>query len=312
MAPARLLRLATRASPLALAQVELVAAGLAAATSGRVLVEPFPIETHADLHTLPVHTIGGRGVFVTEVEKAVLDGRADAAVHSAKDVPSSPGMTSLEIAAVLEREDARDCLVGASLAGLRPGALVATGSVRRRAQLAWLRPDLTFGELRGNIGTRLGKLPEGGAIVAAFAALKRLAMAARADQVLSTTELLPQVGQGAILVACRSGDEETLDLLRPVDHAGSARAIACERAFLARVGGGCDLPVGAYARYLSGGRLSLEAMVASFDGHVLVRGALEGSAGDARELGEALAGHLLEQRGAAALLGRAASSGAAP
>lgn len=231
-------------------------------------------------------------------------------MHSAKDVPSSPGLTSLEIAAVLGREDARDCLVGASLASLRPGAPVATGSVRRRAQLAWLRPDLSFGELRGNIGTRLGKLPEGGAIVAALAALKRLAMAAKAAQVLSTTEMLPQVGQGAILVACRPGDKEILDLLRTVDHPETASAVASERAFLARAGGGCELPVGAHARHLPGGRLRLEAMVASFDGHVMVRGALEGPAGDARQLGEALAGELLEQRGGAALLGRVFPAGA--
>lgn len=309
MAP-RILRLATRGSPLALIQVELVAAAIEASSAGRVAVEPFTVETQADRHaSVPLHALGGRGVFVTEVERAVLDGRADAAVHSAKDVPSSPGLSALEIAVVLERDDPRDCLVGRALGELPPGARVATGAVRRRAQLAWLRPDLTFEELRGNLGTRLSRVPEGGAVVTAYAALRRLGRGAEAASVFSPTEMVPQVGQGTVVVSCLPGDGEARELLAPAHHPDSARALAAERSFLASVGGGCDLPVGAYAwlpgasSARGGGRLRLEALIASFDGHVVVRAATEGSASEAEALGALLARELLEGRGGAALLG---------
>jgi hydroxymethylbilane synthase len=300
----RTLRLATRRSPLALLQVDIVAAALAAASSGSVTVQPIPLETQADRDTsLPIHSLGGRGVFVTDVEEAVLDGRADAAVHSAKDVPSAAGLTSLEIAAVLRRGDPRDCLVGEPLASLRPGAPVATGSVRRRAQLAWLRPDLTFAELRGNLGTRLAKVPEGGAIVTACAALFRMGLMGRASHVFTTTEMMPQVGQGAIVVACRPGDEEVRGLVAAIEDAASATALSAERAFLAAVGGGCDAPVGAYAKVdMESGTLEIEAMIASYDGHVLVRSRSAGAPADAEALGAALARELLEERGGSLLL----------
>jgi len=305
--PPRTLRLATRGSPLALIQVELVAAALEALSPGEVAVEAVTVETQADRRTsVPLHELGGRGIFVTEVEQAVLDGRADAAVHSAKDVPSAPGLSALEIVAVLERDDPRDCLVGSALGDLRPGARVATGAVRRRAQLAWLRPDLTFSELRGNLGTRLSKVPPGGAVVTAYAALKRLGAASKAATILSTTEMLPQVGQGTIVAAAPPGSDEVRSLLSPAHHGPSALALAAERAFLAAVGGGCDLPVGAYARSAGPGgpgRLGLEAMIASLDGHVVVRSSLEGPAEEAEELGRRVADVLLHERGGEGLLG---------
>ena len=170
---------------------------------------------------VPVWELGGQGVFVKEVQAAVLDGRADLAVHSAKDLPSWTA-EGLVLEAVLERADARDALVGSRLADLQPGALVATGSVRRRAQLAWVRPDLTFAGLRGNIGTRLDRVPDGGAVVVAAAALARLGLLGRAAEILPPAIMLPQVGQGAIAVECRAGDGDTRAALAAIDDADAA------------------------------------------------------------------------------------------
>ncbi len=171
------------------------------------MVELVVIATSGDQRRdVPVWELGGQGVFVKEVQAAVLDGRADVAVHSAKDLPSwTP--EGLVLAAITERADPRDALVGTRLADLQPGAQVATGSVRRRAQLAWVRPDLTFTGLRGNIGTRLERVPDGGAVVVAAAALARLGLLDRAAEILPTAVMLPQVGQGAIGVECRAGDD---------------------------------------------------------------------------------------------------------
>jgi len=307
------IRLATRSSPLALRQVELVAAALAAAraaapaapgaTVAQSPVTPVALETSGDLRPdVPIAAIGGRGVFVREVDEAVLAGRADASVHSAKDLPSSIP-DSLVIAAYLARADPRDALVGSPLSALAPAAVVASGSVRRRAQLAWLRPDLRFVELRGNIATRLAKVPAGGAVVVAMAALERLALSGSAASVLSTTEMLPQIGQGAIAVCCRPDDIEVVAALEAIDHAPTRAAVESERAWLRAVGGGCEAPVGAYGRCLDDGRLHLEAMIASLDGHVLVREAMTGSEPD--ELGRALAARLLDECGGRSLLEQA-------
>jgi hydroxymethylbilane synthase len=246
---------------------------------------------------IPVWEMGGQGVFVKEVQAAVLDGRADVAVHSAKDLPSStaPG---LALAAVPVRADARDALVGTSLAELGPGAPVATGSVRRRAQLAWVRPDLTFTGLRGNIATRLDRVPEGGAIVVAAAALERLGLAHRAAEILAVEVMLPQVGQGAIAVECRAGDAATLSALQMIDDSDIRAAVTAERAYLARLGGGCDLPVGAYAQHRSGDSLTVEGLMASADGRVVVRSSVTGRPGEAVGLGTALAEQLLADGGA--------------
>jgi hydroxymethylbilane synthase len=245
---------------------------------------------------VPVWELGGQGVFVKEVQAAVLDGRADLAVHSAKDLPS--WMTEgLVLQAVLRRADARDALVGSRLADLQPGAQVATGSVRRRAQLAWVRPDLTFAGLRGNIGTRLGRVPAGGAIVVAAAALDRLGLGDRAAEILPTAVMLPQVGQGAIAVECRSADDGTRAALAAIDDGDAHTAVTAERAFLARLGSGCDLPVGAYAARQPDGTLRVDGLVATADGRVVLRAGRAGPPDAPARLGAALADAILAAGG---------------
>src|SRR3954470_15995221 len=211
-------RAATRSSALARWQAEFVVAALAAVRPD-LTVELELVDTAGDRRQdVAIHQMGGQGVFVKEVQAAVLDGRADLAVHSAKDLPSvtTPGLV---IAAVPPRADPRDALIGGSLEGLAPGARVATGSVRRRAQLAWLRPDLTFVGLRGNIGTRVERAGTAGidAVVVAYAALVRLGWAERATDVLSPSALLPQVGQGALAVECRLDDDESIERVAAIE-----------------------------------------------------------------------------------------------
>ena len=288
------LRAATRGSTLARAQTDHVAALLG------VDVEPVVIETQGDRQAeVPIWAMGGRGVFVKEVQAAVLDGRADFAVHSAKDLPSStpPGLT---IAAVPTRADARDALVGRRLDALVPGARVGTGSVRRRAQLAWLRPDLTFAGLRGNMETRLSKAGGFAAIVVATAALERLGRGAEVTEVLPTEVLVPQVGQGALAVECREDDGDTRAALAAVEDGPSRRAVDAERAWLADVGGGCDLPVGAHATVEDDGRIILTAMLATPDGRIVLRETMEGD--DPVDLGRRLARRLLDDAGGSSLL----------
>jgi hydroxymethylbilane synthase len=237
-------------------------------------------------------------VFVKEVQAAVLDGRADAAVHSAKDLPSqsAPGLV---LAAIGERDDPRDALVGATLQELATGARVATGSVRRRAQLANLRPDLTFADLRGNIATRLQKAAGYDAIVMAAAALRRLGLADRIADLLDPDLIIPQGGQGAVAVECREDDTATIAALAAVDHAETRRAVVAERAFLATLGGGCTLPVGAYAT-VSGDLISLHGLIATADGRICLRHRAHGE--DPVALGHAVADHLLVNAGGRDLL----------
>ncbi len=201
-------------------------------------------------------------MFVKEVQAAVRRGSADLAVHSAKDLPSGPSPDGLVLACVPERADVRDCLVGATLGRLPEGATVATGSVRRRAQLKALRPDLVFVELRGNMATRLEKVPRGGAVVAAAAALQRLGWTDLIAEILDPAVLLPQVAQGALAVECRSDDLECLGQLAAIEDPAARRRVDAERAFLARLGTGCDLPVGALATDVDHGRLRLEGLLA--------------------------------------------------
>ena len=289
------LRAATRGSRLARAQTDHVAELLG------VEVEPVVIETQGDRQVdVPIWEMGGRGVFVKEVQAAVLQGRADFAVHSAKDLPSATPR-GLTIAAVPKRADARDALVGRRFDALVPGARVGTGSVRRRAQLAWLRPDLTFGGLRGNMDTRLSKAGGFAAIVVAAAALERLGRTSEVTEILPAEVMIPQVGQGALAVECREGDDDTLAALGAIQHEPSRRAVEAERAWLAEVGGGCDLPVGAHATVEDGGRrVTLTAMVATLDGRVLLRDSDEGE--DPVEVGRRLARHLLDDAGGSSLL----------
>ena len=237
-----------------------------------------------------IHAMGGTGVFVKEVQQAVLDGLAEIAVHSAKDLPSSTP-EGLLLAAVPERADPRDALVGARLDDVPTGGRIATGSVRRRAQLAAVRPDVGFDPLRGNIETRLRKAGEHDAIVVAVAALERLGLAGEIAEVLDTSLVLPQVGQGALAVECRADDVATLERLMAIDEPDAHRAVEAEREFLARIGGGCDLPVGALAGVLGDGRVALEALVATFDGRVVLRARVEDH--DQRRAGATAAERLL-------------------
>jgi hydroxymethylbilane synthase len=288
------LRAATRGSELARWQTGHVASLL------ELEVEAVVVDTTGDRRSdVPIWEIGGQGVFVKEVQAAVLEDRADIAVHSAKDLPSAP-TPGLVLAAVPVRDDARDALVGSTLDQLPPGAVVATGSVRRRAQLAWARPDLTFAGLRGNIATRLSKAKSYDAVVVALAALRRLGRTDHVAEALDASVMLPQVGQGALAVECRSDDQSTLAALAGLDHAASRRAVDAERAFLAELGGGCDLPVGAQARSIGDDTLELSGMVSSLDGRVMLRQAMTGS--DPGALGRALARHLLDDCGGRALL----------
>ncbi len=240
------LRLATRSSAQATAQAQVVADALQAAHEGLV-VELVFVETLGDqLADVPLHTIGGQGVFVKEVQRAVLAGHADLAAHSAKDLPSAQA-DGLTIAAFTARRDPRDALIGLPLVDLPVGATVATGSVRRQAQLTVLRPDLNFVELRGNIHTRLSKLPEGGSLVMAMAALEILGLTDRVAEALPVEVFVPAPGQGCVAVECRADDEATIELLAAVDHGPTRVAVEAERAFLAELGTGCSLPVGAHS-----------------------------------------------------------------
>jgi hydroxymethylbilane synthase len=294
---ARRLRISTRSSALARWQAQRVASLLAVDT------ELVLVDTAGDrMSDRPIHEIGGQGVFVKEVQAAVLRGDADLAVHSAKDLPSGPSPDGLVLACVPERDEPWDALVGASLGELAPGATVATGSVRRRAQLGHARPDLVFVDLRGNMATRLTKVPAGGAVVVALAALHRLGWTDRVAQVLGPGVMLPQVAQGALAVECRVGDEEARARLEPLEDRAARRAVDAERAFLAELGSGCDLPVASLATVEADGDVSVAGLVASLDGATVVRGADRGSDGAA--VGRRLARHLLDDRGVGALLGR--------
>lgn len=298
-----MIRLATRGSALARWQAEEVARLLVGAHPG-LEVTLVVVETLGDLRLdRQVWELGGQGVFVKEVQAAVLAGRADLAIHSAKDLPSAvvPGLV---LAATPARADPRDALVGRSLAELAVGAIVATGSVRRRAQLAARRPDLTFVGVRGNIATRLEKVPVDGSLLVARAALDRLGLAGLAAETLEPEIMLPQVGQGAIGVECRVDDRRAGELLAAIDDPITAAAVRAERAFLARLGGGCDLPVGAYAT-VEGGLLTIEGLVAAHDGAIVLRERQAGAVDDGVRLGEAVASALLNDAGGRALLDRA-------
>lgn len=238
-------RIATRSSAQARAQSEHVGSLLETAHSG-LSVEYVYVDTQGDLNaTTPLHQMGGQGIFVKEVQRAVLDGRADIAVHSAKDLPSQPA-DGLVIGAIGERRTPNDALVGARLDELAQGATIATGSVRRRAQLLQLRPDLNFIDLRGNIQTRLSKIPPGGAIVMAVAAMEILGITDQIAEQLPLDVAIPMVGQGSVAVECRSEDDATRELLAAIDHPQSRRAVEAERSFLFVLGAGCSLPVGAH------------------------------------------------------------------
>ncbi len=291
-----MIRIATRGSALARWQAERVGALLAQPVEYVLVSTTGDRDQRADLHA-----IGGTGVFTKEVQQAVLEDRADVAVHSAKDLPSEtpPGLL---LAAVPERGDPRDALVGSTLDALPTGARVGTGSVRRRAQLASARPDLVFAPLRGNIETRLRKRADEGhhAVVVAVAALERLGLMDQVGEVLDTSVLLPQAAQGALGVECRAGDADTARRLTAIDDARAHREVRAERAFLSELGGGCSLPCGALAQETASGELALDALLASLDGNIVLRTRVMGS--DPLEVGREAARDLLDGKGGHELL----------
>jgi len=289
------LRIATRASTLARWQAERVGVLLGEPVEFVLVTTTGDRDQRADLHA-----IGGTGVFVKEVQQAVLDGRADLAVHSAKDLPSTTP-DGLVLAAVPERGDPRDALVGARLDDIPPGGRIATGSVRRRAQLAHARPDLLFAPLRGNVETRVRKRIDEGhdAVVVALAALERLGLGAEATEVLDPSVLLPQAAQGALGVECRADDDRTRASLDAIDDRVAHLAVHAERAYLAELGGGCTLPCGALA-HVGNGEVDLEAVLASPDGHIVLRTRVVGS--DPEAVGAAAARDLLDGKGGRTVL----------
>jgi hydroxymethylbilane synthase len=255
-------------------------------------------------------SIGGYGVFVKALEEKLLAGEIDLAVHSLKDMPTRLA-TGLKIGTVLPREDVRDALVSrgsSTLDDLPVGAVVGTGSVRRRAQLLSYRGDLVIRDIRGNVDTRLRKLSSGDydALIVAAAALVRLHRASAISQYLPLALMLPAVGQGALAVEVRESDEEVRELVKPLNHVPTERAAAAERAFLSALGGGCAVPVAAHAA-VSDGRLNLQGMVAGLDGGKMIRDSLSGSPPQAEDIGRRLADRILSQ-GAAQILREAASA----
>jgi len=299
------LRLATRGSPLALWQAETAARVLRAAFADlEVTLVTVRSGGDADTHT-PLAAFGRTGIFTAEVDRTLLQGDADAAVHSLKDMTTTLE-AGIVLAAVLPRGPVEDALAGAALADLSAGARVATGSARRRAMLLRARPDLACVAIRGNVGTRLAKLDAGEAeaLLVARAGLVRLGLEQRIAEVLDTERFLPAVGQGAIGLTCRADDGETLERLRAVCDSATRAAVEAERAFLAVLRGGCNVPVGAHARVEPDGGLHLTAQVLARDGSRTLAGERRAAPDEAAAAGRALAEELLG-RGAAELLAEA-------
>lgn len=290
------LRVVTRGSALALTQTRMVVDRLRAARPD-LAFEIVTATTPGDRDKQTPLTTLGQGVFVKGVEEQLLDGRADLAVHSLKDVPTAP-TPGLVLGAFPLRADARDglvCRVGRNLASLPSGARVATGSPRRAAQLLALRSDLRIVPVRGNLDTRLRKLRDGEfeALTVAVAGLERLGRLHELDQVFEVDECTPAVGQGTLVVQCRSDDERAHAVLAGVDVPTIRAEALAERAFLVRLGGGCELPAGAVARVFGDGQIEMVGVVASADGRRLARERHAGSASDPERVGRELAERLL-------------------
>jgi hydroxymethylbilane synthase len=310
-----MIRIATRRSPLAKWQANHVADLLRSKEPG-LEVRLHELMTRGDkILEVPLAEVGGKGLFVKEIEDALLQGDAEVAVHSMKDLPAlvAPGLV---IAAVPEREDPRDALCSPrwkTLDQLPRNARVGTSSLRRGAQLKALRPDLRLEVVRGNVETRLRKASEGlDAVVLAYAGLRRLGLAQHATQVLSPEEMLPAVAQGALALEARADDAATMARLGRLEHPETRTRIEAERGFLARIEGGCQVPIAGHAT-VEAGSVRMRALVASLDGTRIIRGERSGPARDAHALGVALAEELLG-KGAAAILkeaeGKAAGLGA--
>ncbi|QIA62159.1 hydroxymethylbilane synthase [Vibrio astriarenae] len=291
------IRIATRKSPLALWQAHYVKDALQAAHPG-LEVELVTMVTKGDIILdTPLAKVGGKGLFVKELEVAMLEGRADLAVHSMKDVPVE-FPEGLGLVTICEREDPRDAFVSntyQSIDELPQGAVVGTCSLRRQCQIKEARPDLIIKELRGNVGTRLGKLDAGeyDAIILAAAGLKRLELEARIRSFIEPEQSLPAVGQGAVGIECRLDDERLIELLKPLNHKDTQDRVLAERAMNLTLEGGCQVPIGSYA-LLDGDNLWLRALVGEPDGSCIVRGEISGHRQEAEKLGVELANQLLD------------------
>src|SRR5210317_238165 len=298
------LRIATRGSPLALWQAEHVAARLQA-LHPQVEVSLLTMKTRGDkLLDAPLAKVGGKGLFVKELEVGLLDGRADLAVHSLKDVPVE-FPEGLELALVMEREDPRDAFVSNrfdSLAAMPAGSLVGTSSLRRQTQIRERYPELRVDWLRGNVNTRLGKLDDGqyDAIILAASGLQRLGFSARIKAAIAPEECLPAVGQGVLGIEIRSDDAELRTLIEPLAHAETTLRVRAERAFNQTLNGGCQVPIAAYAE-LEGDQIYLRGLVGQPDGSDTLRAEIRGSSEQAHALGVELAQQLLA-RGADRIL----------
>ncbi len=295
-APSRLL-LGTRKSPMAMVQSQMVA-DLITERTGRQ-VELTGVTTFGDVSRAQLAQIGGTGVFVSGLRARLLDGDIDLAVHSLKDLPTTPA-DGIELAAVLPRDDPRDALVargGAKLADLPSGARIGTGSPRRAAQLLLMRPDVRPVPVRGNADTRLGRVTSGevDAVVLAYAGLARIGRLDAVTQVFDPDEMLPAPGQGALAVECRTGQQELMALLASVDDAASRAATTAERSLLAALEAGCSAPVGGYAAGTD--ELRLRAVVVAADGDTALRASAGAPAAEADRLGREVAAELL-RRGA--------------
>ncbi len=302
------LTIATRESPLALWQAEYVRAALEAAHPGLTVALLGMTSRGDQLLDVPLAKVGGKGLFVKELETALLDRSADIAVHSMKDVPMA-FPEGLGLGVICEREDPSDAFVSnrfKTLEELPAGSVVGTSSLRRECQLRSRRPDLQVKFLRGNVNTRLRKLDEGeyDAIILASAGLIRLGFAARIAQQIAVTDSLPAGGQGAVGIEVRSADRDVLQLLQVLHHEPTAQRVSAERAMNERLQGGCQVPIACYAQHLEdSGRLWLRGLVGKPDGSLILRA--EGEAGplDARQLGIEVAEQLLEQGAADILAG---------
>jgi hydroxymethylbilane synthase len=300
MTEQRRLRIGTRGSSLALWQAEWVKSQLLGGQQ-ELIVELVVIKTTGDkILDVPLAMVGGKGLFVKEIEEALLDGRADLAVHSVKDMPAVLP-EGLHLAAMPPREDPRDALIsknGAGLDKLPHGARVGTSSLRRAAQLLHLRPDLRIENLRGNVDTRLRKLESEGldAIVLAAAGLKRMELSQVISEYLEPERILPAVGQGALGIETRIGDVSTNEIVASLIHQQTVTTVRAERAFLKRLEGGCQVPIGGYAT-MEGETLILTGMVADLQGVRLIRKEMRGDARQPEVVGESLAEVVLESGG---------------
>lgn len=290
-----MLNIGSRGSKLALWQAHWIKARLE--SEGHACTLEIIQTTGDKITDVALSKVGTKGLFTKEIEEALLDGRIDLAVHSLKDMPTDlpPGLT---LAAIPEREDARDAVVGKTLWELPQGARIGTSSLRRAAQIRVIRPDLMIDNIRGNVDTRLRKLDEGqfDAILLAAAGLRRLGWEARIAETLEVTDMCPAVGQGALAVETRADDGHAYQTCCSLDHGVTRTCVTAERAVLARLGGGCQVPIGAHA-WMADGRLHLRAVVVSPDGTMIIRKSSEGVPADAEDIGKRMGDALLAEGG---------------